>query len=176
MPVNSPGGQIYVIKKGDTLFKIARRFNITVQEILAVNLQIKDPNVIFPGQEICIPVPTGPPTPVPRPRCILLHPTDIAPNSKGMVFFEPDLGSFVVLVTNVPEPNILPEGEVYKLWVKRPETTRYAVTTIEEVFPNYWIARFVPGINLAGADVLITAEKRANTTAPAGLGVAVGTI
>lgn len=176
MPVNCPGGQIYVVKKGDTLFKIARSFNITLQAILKANPQITDPNLIFPGQEICIPVPQGPPPPVPRSRCVVLHPTDITPNSKGMVFIEPDLDSIIALVTNVPEPNILPDGEVYKLWLKKPTVSHYAVTTMEEVFPNYWIARLVPGFSLAGADVLISAEKRANTAAPAGLGVAVGTI
>ncbi|MFZ5641915.1 MAG: LysM peptidoglycan-binding domain-containing protein [Bacillota bacterium] len=175
MPVNCPGGRIYEVKSGDTLSKIARRFNTTVQAIMAANPQIKDPNVIFAGQEICIPGMQEPP-PVPRPRCVVLHPTDITPTSKAAVFIEPDLGSIVAILTNVPQPNILPDGEVYKLWVKRPTVTHYAVTTMEEVFPNYWIARLVPGFALPGADGLISAEKRANTTAPAGLGVAVGTL
>jgi hypothetical protein len=84
------------------------------------------------------------------------------------------LGSIVAILTNVPQPHILPDGEVYKLWVKQPTVSHYAVTTMKEVFPNYWITRLVPGFTLPGSDVLISAEKRANTTAPAGLGVAVG--
>lgn len=45
----------YIVAKGDTLGKIARRFNVTVGDILKVNPSIDDPNLIFPGQELVIP-------------------------------------------------------------------------------------------------------------------------
>ncbi|KNZ70726.1 peptidoglycan-binding lysin domain-containing protein [Thermincola ferriacetica] len=45
----------YVVKPGDTLYIIAQRFGVTVADILAVNPQIRDPNLIFPGQVIIIP-------------------------------------------------------------------------------------------------------------------------
>jgi len=48
-------GFVYVVRPGDTLFNIARRFGTTVDDILAVNPQITDPNLIFPGERICIP-------------------------------------------------------------------------------------------------------------------------
>jgi len=48
--------KVIVVKKGDTLFKIAKREEVTVDEILEINPDIKDPNMIFPGQEIKIPV------------------------------------------------------------------------------------------------------------------------
>lgn len=43
---------VYVIQPGDTLFLIARRFGVTVEDILASNPQIIDPDLIFPGQII----------------------------------------------------------------------------------------------------------------------------
>lgn len=49
-------GQFYTVRPGDILSTIAQRFGVTVQQILAVNPQITDPNVIFVGQRICIPV------------------------------------------------------------------------------------------------------------------------
>jgi spore coat assembly protein SafA len=53
-------GEIYTVLAGDTLFLIARRFNITLDELIAANPQITDPALIFPGQLICIPrVPTA---------------------------------------------------------------------------------------------------------------------
>ncbi|MBS3901594.1 MAG: DUF3794 domain-containing protein [Dethiobacter sp.] len=52
-----PAVTVYVVQKGDTLFKIAIRFNTTVAAILAANPEIKDPNLIFPGQKILIPAP-----------------------------------------------------------------------------------------------------------------------
>lgn len=51
--------QQYTIQKGDTLSSIARRFGVTVQEILAVNPQITNPNIIFVGRVINIPCPSG---------------------------------------------------------------------------------------------------------------------
>ncbi len=48
-----PGITIYTIRKGDTLWKIAKHFNTTVEEILAVN-RIEDPDIIYPGQRILV--------------------------------------------------------------------------------------------------------------------------
>jgi LysM repeat protein len=47
----------YRVKKGDTLLKIARHFKVNVDDILAANPQITDPNHIEPGQTIVIPQP-----------------------------------------------------------------------------------------------------------------------
>ena len=66
----------YVIQRGDTLFSIAKRFNTTVNDILAVNPQIKNPNIIFPGQVIVIP--SEGPTP-PTEQCPLLRQGDRGP-------------------------------------------------------------------------------------------------
>lgn len=49
----------YVIQKGDTLFSIAQKFGVTVNQILAVNPQITTPNIIFAGRTIKIPCPMG---------------------------------------------------------------------------------------------------------------------
>lgn len=49
-------GQLYSVRAMDTLFQIARRFGVTVQQIQAANPQIINPNLIFVGQVICIPI------------------------------------------------------------------------------------------------------------------------
>lgn len=51
----APSFTIYIVKRGDTLFKIAQRFGTTVNAILAANPQIIDPNRIDIGDKICIP-------------------------------------------------------------------------------------------------------------------------
>jgi len=48
-------GFFYTVQPGDTLFNIARRFNISLQSLIAANPQIKNPDLIFPGQRICVP-------------------------------------------------------------------------------------------------------------------------
>lgn len=47
----------YTVRKGNTLFGIANFFGTTVDKILAVN-SIKDPSMIYVGQEILVPVDT----------------------------------------------------------------------------------------------------------------------
>lgn len=173
-PTCPPGAFSYTIRAGDTLFSLARRYNTTVSAIIRLNPGI-DPNNLRVGQIICIP--RVEPIPVPRPRVIVLNPTDLTPNSKAAAFIESELGSVVGIVTNVPDPTVFPGGfEVYKLWVKLPGQTTWSVATMNEVFTAYWVGRVVPGLPLTGADVVISAEKRANVTAPAGVGVATGTL
>ena len=57
-PPNNPppaSGQVYYAQRGDTLRKIAAKFNTTVDAILKVNAQITNPNLIYVGQAITIP-------------------------------------------------------------------------------------------------------------------------
>jgi len=68
-PPCAPPNFLYTVQSGDSLFTIAQRFGTTVPAILALNPQITDPNLIFPGQRICIPGPTTPPPPPPPPAC-----------------------------------------------------------------------------------------------------------
>lgn len=72
-PTPAPTPTVYVVASGDTLSKIAASFGITVEELLAANPQITDPNKIQIGDQIVIPQPepseivdtSGGETPVP---------------------------------------------------------------------------------------------------------------
>ena len=54
-PICPPGSTQYTVKPGDTMFLIARRFGVSLNNLIRANPQISDPNRIFPGQTICIP-------------------------------------------------------------------------------------------------------------------------
>lgn len=45
----------YKVKKGDNLTQIAREKGITLEKLIEANPQVKDPNLIFPGEKLNIP-------------------------------------------------------------------------------------------------------------------------
>lgn len=55
----APTPIVYIIKKGDTLSKIAVAHGISLEELRAANPTIKDPNLIKEGQQITIPAPAA---------------------------------------------------------------------------------------------------------------------
>jgi hypothetical protein len=55
---------IYIVVSGDTLSWIARDFKTTVAELVRLN-NIPNPDLIYPGQKIRLPVPKAPPAPEP---------------------------------------------------------------------------------------------------------------
>ena len=59
MPTPAPAHKVYVVKKGDTVYKIAKRFGTTMEAIILAN-NLHNPDLIYPGQILLIPtVSTG---------------------------------------------------------------------------------------------------------------------
>ncbi len=83
-PPVCPSQNLYVVQPGDTMFFIAQRFGVTLEALIAANPQISDPNLVFPGDVLCIPVPV----PVPREVCcFLLSRTGDAPEKAAGVLW-----------------------------------------------------------------------------------------
>ena len=53
----APTPQVYIVKSGDNLTKIARKFGLTVDQLKAANPGIKNINKIALGAELVIPIP-----------------------------------------------------------------------------------------------------------------------
>lgn len=47
--------QIYTVQPGDSLWKIAVRYQVGISEIIQANPQFKNPNLIYPGDKVNIP-------------------------------------------------------------------------------------------------------------------------
>lgn len=59
----APTTLVHVVVRGDTLSSISLAYGTTVDEILAANPQIADPNLIVVGEAIVIPLPAASPAP-----------------------------------------------------------------------------------------------------------------
>lgn len=46
----------YEVQFDDTMFSVARRFNVVMAELIAANPHIPDPNLLFPFDELCVPI------------------------------------------------------------------------------------------------------------------------
>ena len=66
-PTPAPGQMIYIVQRGDSLYSIARRFGTTVDTLLRLNPNIKNASLIYPGQQVNVPLPA----PVTAPGCII---------------------------------------------------------------------------------------------------------
>lgn len=97
-------GEIYTVKAGDTLFRIAQRFNIPLNDLIAANPQITNPALIFPGQQICIPT-------LPAQCCLMLTPpAGVSPVGEEGVFllrtFDTARTDILVAARGLPDPAV----------------------------------------------------------------------
>ncbi|MFT4412778.1 SafA/ExsA family spore coat assembly protein [Fredinandcohnia humi] len=50
--------RIHIVQKGDTLWKIAKKYGVDFEELKAVNTQLSNPDMIMPGMKIKVPTGT----------------------------------------------------------------------------------------------------------------------
>ncbi|WP_442598018.1 SafA/ExsA family spore coat assembly protein [Neobacillus sp. D3-1R] len=55
VPSISHAQQTYTVQPGDSLWKIAVRYQVGISELIAANKQFPNPNLIYPGQKVNIP-------------------------------------------------------------------------------------------------------------------------
>ncbi len=54
-PEMPPGVTDYIVQSGDTMYLIAQRYGISLQTLISANPQIRNPELIYPGEVIHIP-------------------------------------------------------------------------------------------------------------------------
>lgn len=69
-PTQAEGVILYVIQRGDTLFRVAQRHGMSLDQLLQYNPGIENPSTILVGQQISIPVGTEGATPTPIPPTV----------------------------------------------------------------------------------------------------------
>src|SRR5690554_6416800 len=153
-----PGTMPYIIQAGDTYYRLAARFNTTVEAIMAANPNV-NPNMLMIGQRICIPSTTPPPTTCPegtRPYTIRAGDTFYSIARANNVSLDaliaanpgvnPDrlyIGQVICIPTTTP-PTTCPEGT--RPYTIRAGDTFYSIARANNVSLDALIAAN-PGVN-----------------------------
>ena len=105
-PANTAGTITYTVLPGDTLFSIARRFGVSVSDIMTLN-NIYNPNLIFAYTTLRIPSASGSPPPTGYITYIVQYGdtlTRIALRFRTTVYA-------IVIANNIPNPNLIYAGQ-----------------------------------------------------------------
>ncbi|MFA6940968.1 MAG: LysM peptidoglycan-binding domain-containing protein [Clostridiaceae bacterium] len=119
VPPSCPEGyERYTVKKGDTFSKIAQSIGVPIDLIIANNLHIPDPAVIFPGDVLCVPIPLN------LPCCMILKPINLSiQNAFGSALVQRlKSGQHLLVITGfyLPDPGRLGNFDIYDGFVGIP--------------------------------------------------------
>ncbi|CAM4449081.1 LysM domain-containing protein [Paenibacillus tarimensis] len=105
IPGNCPQGFLgrYTVLPGDTFYTIAQMFRVRIEALAVNNPHIANPNLIFPGDVLCVP------GLIPFPCCTSLQPRGRVPFGTGgvaYVNFGPRGGQAVSIMATLPQPQV----------------------------------------------------------------------
>lgn len=156
-----------------------RRFGVSLAALVAANPQIVNPNLIFPGQVVCVPSSMPP---IPTVECSFLlfrtanvpvPPDAIETGGVVRVFQAAALGGDVLVAAiGLPPPAVL-GGQTYVSWIRGTPVGTVKVQLLQTgpvvTEPGVWVGAFIfgPGEQFAPfSDVIVTAEPSASVTQP----------
>lgn len=129
----------YTVQAGDTFYNIARMFRVRFEALAVNNPHITDPNVIYPGDVLCVP------GLIPYPCAVILRPWVRVPFGSGgiaYVHFAPRGGQAVSFLATLPQPQAFGNFDLYLGEVYIPEIGGFGMQlfpTPED--PPTWSAR-----------------------------------
>lgn len=98
----------YVIQPGDTLNIIAKRFGVTVDDIIRINPTLQGQNFIYPGQIIHIPVQGE--APIPRATLYIVQPGETLSGIAAR--FNVPVGALLQVNPQITNANMVFPGQV----------------------------------------------------------------
>lgn len=100
----------YTVGQGDTFFAIAQMFRVRLEALVVNNPHIPNPNIIYPGDVLCVP------GLVPYPCAIILKalvPLPFASGGVAFINFAPRGGQAVSFMATLPQPSTLGDFDIY---------------------------------------------------------------
>jgi len=153
VPLDCPPGFLgrYTVQPGDTFYNIGQMFRVRLEALAVNNPHIPDPNIIYPGDVLCVP------GLIPYPCAIILKPLRRVPFGTGgvaYVNFAPRGGQAVSLMATLPQPSTFGNFDIYVGEIFIPEiggfgnqlfptpeepptwSTRVELPTVASIVPN----------------------------------------
>jgi LysM repeat protein len=97
-------GQTYIVQRGDTLRKIAARFDTTVDVLLRLNPSIKDANLIYTGQKITLPA------------AVSIHIVVRGDTMRAIASrYNTTIANILELNSEIKDPNVIRVGQVLRI-------------------------------------------------------------
>jgi LysM repeat protein len=145
----------HVVKPGQNLTQIANYYGVTVQAIVQAN-NPWNPNVIYPGQVLLIPLPCQP---TPTPTCTQIHVVKRGEYLKIIAARYKTSVSVLVKLNNIKNPNLIYPGQRLKVPAPcsgpKPQPTPKPPVTSGRWKAEYWTNR-----DLSGNPKLVRNEER----------------
>lgn len=180
VPASCPPGFMgrYTVQPGDTFFNIAQMFRVRLEALAVNNPHIQNPNLIFPGDVLCVP------GLIAYPCCIVLRSVVRVPFGTGgaaFINFAPQGGQAVNITATLPQPQAFGNFDIYVGEILIPDiggfgnqlfptpqdppnwSTRIDIPTVAQITPN---SRAVvrPSDSVTGASGPVILEGIVNRT------------
>jgi len=100
----------YVVSPGDTFYTLSRIFRVRLEALYANNHHIPNPNLLIPGDVLCVPAL------VPIPCCVQLQKRGRIPFGTGAVAyanFGPQGGQSISVMATLPPPSYFGNFDIY---------------------------------------------------------------
>ncbi len=132
----------HVVKPGQNLTQIARFYGVTVQAIVKAN-NLWNPNLIYPGQHLLIPVPCTPEPP--KPGCTVIHVVKRGEYLKLIAVRYGTTVNAIVQLNGIKNPNLIYPGQRLKIPVRCKPTPTPTPGPTKPWKGQYWPNRFLSG-------------------------------
>lgn len=100
----------YVVSPGDTLFNLSQIFRVRLEALYANNPHIPNPNILYPGDVLCVP------SQISIPCCVELQKKTRVPFGTGAVAyanFGPRGGQSISVLATLPAPAYFGNYDIY---------------------------------------------------------------
>lgn len=169
VPASCPPGFLgrHVVLPGETMFIIAQFFRVRLEDLIRANPHIQNPNLIFPGDVLCVP------GQVPFPCCVVLLPRVPVPQgtSAGALVHTFFTGAQAVTVgATLPPPSAFGDFNAYRVHVVIPGVAEFTeqLSATPEVPPTWAATVSLPTVAVLSPDTRVAIEPIKTTTSAVG--------